>query len=243
MILVALLLMLLIVSCTIVFVFLWPKRKESFTSSETVTAACNDILAKPFVAAAAVVAAAASTTGGEPALLFSGIRDFSLINVDSTSSNDYAVFNELNNWRKSKGLSAYRYSPLLSAVAQFHVKYFPDNCMNWSSMGTSYNNHGWGCFNNDPQCLKVLTPCCYDPNNAATYPCMLNKVKEISGGTNTASGYECLTFGPNTWSIPTLLHTMDDPAHMPTIMSTSHTTCGCGFNVNGSETEISCWFQ
>ena len=247
--------MLIVCSLILIFVvfllFRSSVSKERFFSSTTT---CNSILAQPF---SSVDSNTGSTTSSTATAIVGSIyanlkKYYTAVDVESTTSHDYAAFKEVNKWRAEKSLPPYAYSPQLSAVAQLHAKYFfpPSACP-----PNAY--HSWGCppspeygikhgvsYLNIPggvPCPAEVAPCCYDGSNPSTFSCMGNKVSQITGDPH-ASGGECFAVGHS--STPnSIVREWTDPAHYNVVMSKSVTRCGCGFSYFAGIGFVSCWFN
>ena len=156
------------------------------------------------------------------------IAEFSNVNTETTMSSDYKLFQAINDLRKLNGLPPYTYSPILSKVAQLHMKYWPNKSPSLC------NSHSWsGPFE-----------CCYffDGKTVTNPSCMWDKVRQISGDKAQPNGYEIFASEKSNPKNAAEIWKKSKP-HLDVILQKDRwgflKMCGCGMGKNGS----SCWFQ
>ena len=111
-----------------------------------------------------------------PTFLFGQISDFSENNKVCVSKEELKLYNLINDYRKSKGLSKIELSKSLTFVAQTHVKDLENN----KPAKGRCNMHSWSDKGS-------WTACCYTSDHAKA-KCMWDKPKELTS--YKANGFE-----------------------------------------------------
>jgi len=99
------------------------------------------------------------------------------------TSTEKQIYDQLNQYRRSKGLPTIPLSKKLTQVAQAHVKDLAEN-YDFKEGDNRCNMHSWSD-------RGVWSGCCYTDDHAEA-ACMWNKPKEIAG--YMSSGYEIAHF-------------------------------------------------